>query len=342
MATTPLTSRVSIILPTYNRAGFLPQAFASIQAQTHQDWELIVVDDGSTDNTAELVERLATALPGRVKYRKQANQGAYGARNTGLDLVTGDYVAFYDSDDLWLPPYLEHCVRALSQHADLDWVYGACRTVNFSTSEVLAPTTFEVSGQPRPFRQLPAERRGDFHVLPAHGLVECALLHGLYCGLQNSVIRRRVFERERFLASDRNEAEDQVFVIRVIKAGFRLAYFEEVVVQYHVHESNSSGSATGRQTLDRQRRLLEPVARGFEALARLPTLTASERRALGRRLNRELFWHLGYSVFWQHGLRREALASYRRGLRAWPWSLRCWKTYLAALLRTRHESETVQ
>src|SRR4051812_27741752 len=91
---------VSVILPTYNRAKFLPQAFASIKAQTFTDWELVVVDDGSTDDTAAVVAEQTRGWPQSVRYVRQENRGAYGARNTGLDLVRGDAVAFFDSDDV--------------------------------------------------------------------------------------------------------------------------------------------------------------------------------------------------------------------------------------------------
>ena len=88
---------VSIILPTYNRAHFLPQAFASIRGQEFTNWELIIVDDGSTDDTAELVQQFRQDTPQPVRYVFQDNQGAYGARNTGLDHIAGEYVAFFDS-----------------------------------------------------------------------------------------------------------------------------------------------------------------------------------------------------------------------------------------------------
>ena len=74
--------RVSIILPTFNRARFLPEAFASIRRQHFLDWELIVVDDGSTDETDAVVRQSLHDVTQPVKYVKQENQGAYGARNT--------------------------------------------------------------------------------------------------------------------------------------------------------------------------------------------------------------------------------------------------------------------
>src|SRR5262245_12368939 len=92
---------VSIILPTYNRAKFLPGALDAIGSQRWTDWELIVVDDGSTDDTREMVAELTRNWEQPVRYVYQENQGAYGARNRGLDMARGDFLALYDSDDLW-------------------------------------------------------------------------------------------------------------------------------------------------------------------------------------------------------------------------------------------------
>jgi glycosyltransferase involved in cell wall biosynthesis len=116
---------VSIILPTYNRAHFLCEAFESIRSQQFRDWELIIVDDGSTDDTAELVASQARDLAQPVRYVVQPNHGPYGARNTGLDVARGRYLAFFDSDDLWLPHHLAHCVEVLDANTDVDWVFGA-------------------------------------------------------------------------------------------------------------------------------------------------------------------------------------------------------------------------
>src|SRR5207244_3503006 len=103
---------------TYNRARFLPQAFESIRAQTFTDWELIAIDDGSTDETAEVIGPLTASLSQPVRHDRQDNQGAYGARNAGLGMARGRYVAFYDSDDTWLPHHLADCVAALEAHPD--------------------------------------------------------------------------------------------------------------------------------------------------------------------------------------------------------------------------------
>src|SRR5262245_36376166 len=104
--------KVSILLPTYNRAAFLPQAFDAIRGQEFGDWELIVIDDGSSDATEQVVRERTAGWAQPVRYVRQENAGAYGARNTGLDLAGGKYVAFYDSDDLWLPHHLRDSVAA--------------------------------------------------------------------------------------------------------------------------------------------------------------------------------------------------------------------------------------
>lgn len=100
---------VSIIMPTFNRADTIKRAIRSVQAQTFTDWELIVVDDGSTDDTAARIE----GCDPRLKLIRQENQGTAGARNTGLRASAGSYIAFLDSDDEWLPHHLELCVSFL-------------------------------------------------------------------------------------------------------------------------------------------------------------------------------------------------------------------------------------
>jgi len=98
---------VSIITPAYNAQHLLPMTLQSVQQQTYTDWELLIVDDCSQDTTAEVVEQ-AHAIDSRVRLLKhQVNQGPAGARQTALDHARGRYIAFLDSDDLWLPRKLE-------------------------------------------------------------------------------------------------------------------------------------------------------------------------------------------------------------------------------------------
>ena len=104
----------SVIMPAYNRAAFIGAALHSVVAQTLGDWECIVVDDGSTDGTCAVVREMAAKEP-RIRLIEQANAGPGAARNKGAAAATGKYLAFLDSDDLWMPWALETYREALEK-----------------------------------------------------------------------------------------------------------------------------------------------------------------------------------------------------------------------------------
>lgn len=120
--------KVSVILCTYNRAAFLPRAISSVLRQTYADWELIIIDDGSTDSTRSVVRKLIQEEK-RFCYFYQKNKGLAGARNAGMRKATGDILTFLDSDDAYHPDHLRKRVRYLTLHADVDFLHGGMRLV---------------------------------------------------------------------------------------------------------------------------------------------------------------------------------------------------------------------
>lgn len=108
--------QVSVIIPTYNRATYVTRAVASVLSQTYRDFEIIVVDDGSSDSTQQVLG----PYEDRVRYVFQENAGPGAARNHGIRISTGAYLAFLDCDDLWMPSFLEKTVAALDAHAQVD------------------------------------------------------------------------------------------------------------------------------------------------------------------------------------------------------------------------------
>jgi len=113
--------KVSVIMPTYNRAYIIRDAIESALGQTYRDFELIVVDDGSSDNTREIVDQVAE---GRIRYVwHDRNRGYSAACNTGIAAATGQAIGFLDSDDLWQPGYLARQVAFLLRHPELDAVF---------------------------------------------------------------------------------------------------------------------------------------------------------------------------------------------------------------------------
>ena len=107
------TDLISVIIPTYNRAHLIKRSVESVLNQTYKNLELIIVDDGSTDNTKEIIDSINDK---RIIYVKQQNQGACAARNNGIDLAKGKYIAFQDSDDIWHLNKLEIQIQKLKEN----------------------------------------------------------------------------------------------------------------------------------------------------------------------------------------------------------------------------------
>jgi glycosyltransferase involved in cell wall biosynthesis len=116
--------KVSVVIPVYNQAQFIAEAIQSVLTQSFRDFEIIVIDDGSTDNTPEI----ASAFP--VRYFRQANQGVAAARNRGIALSLGKYIAFLDSDDIMLENALEKGVAVLDKYLGVSFSYGQAFMMN--------------------------------------------------------------------------------------------------------------------------------------------------------------------------------------------------------------------
>lgn len=119
---------VTVVTPTYNRVDYLPIAINSVLNQTYRNLELILVDDGSTDNTREVVEKYHQ--DSRFQYIYQENRGQAAARNVGLGIARGDFIALLDSDDIWDLNKVERQIEAFVQHPDVGVVYGDTRYID--------------------------------------------------------------------------------------------------------------------------------------------------------------------------------------------------------------------
>ncbi|WP_339750437.1 glycosyltransferase [uncultured Marinobacter sp.] len=136
---------ISVITPTYNRARFLPAAVASVLSQTFGDFELIIVDDGSEDNTPDVLKPFFADR--RVRYVYQENQGQSHARNLALKQATGDFIAFLDSDDVWAPDKLEKQLAVFRANSEVDIVHGDEAIINEQGSVVSLQNMRRYSGR---------------------------------------------------------------------------------------------------------------------------------------------------------------------------------------------------
>ncbi len=124
--------KISVVINTYNQRQFICKAIDSVLAQTLKPWEIIVVDDGSKDGSEELVRR---EVGEQVRYRYQANRGISNSRNTGIQMCTGDWIAFLDSDDYWMPEKLKLQAEAIHSNPNVTMV--VCHGVECSPDGVV-------------------------------------------------------------------------------------------------------------------------------------------------------------------------------------------------------------
>lgn len=129
---------VSIITPCYNGAKYISETIDSVIAQTYTEWEMIIVDDGSKDNSAQIISGYA-AKDSRIRLISQENAGSAAARNNGIRNASGQYIALLDADDLWLPEFLEKQI-AFMREKDAVCVCCSYMRIDENSAEIMRPT----------------------------------------------------------------------------------------------------------------------------------------------------------------------------------------------------------
>ena len=191
---------VSVIIPVYNGERYLDQTLDSVLRQDYQPIEIIVVDDGSTDRTAEIVRSYQTIL-----YIYQNNQGPSAARNTGITAAQGEFVAFLDADDMWTPQKLRLQVAYLTQHLEVGFVYAHRRMI---IEEGVEP--------PHWYREKDSP--------------------GLFAG--TLVARKKIFEKVGLFNPEYRFGENAEWLARAKDAGISLAILPETLLISRVHGQN--------------------------------------------------------------------------------------------------------
>jgi glycosyltransferase involved in cell wall biosynthesis len=118
----------SVVITTYNRASLLKRALESLISQTEKDWEGIIIDDGSTDDTYAVIQPYLERCP-NIRYSKQDNQGTVSAKNKGIYSSTGNFITFLDSDDEYSPDHLESRKLILKQNPKVEFLYGGVKVI---------------------------------------------------------------------------------------------------------------------------------------------------------------------------------------------------------------------
>lgn len=216
---------VSIILPTYNRAYCIGRAVESVLDQTYPAWELLVVDDGSTDNTEEVVAAYA-ASEKRVRYcRLVSNKGVSAARNEGIRQAHDDFIAFQDSDDVWYADKLEKQMRVFAENPGAGLVYCAMQGKRQDGTMIRVP---DASID----RQL---LKGNLYQL---------LLQRNVIGMPTAVIRRECVQKCGGFDENLSCLEDWELFLRIAKM-YEADYVDEALVDADFHDGGVSSHAGG-------------------------------------------------------------------------------------------------
>lgn len=238
---------ISVIIPNYNREALVNETIANLLAQTLPPHEIIVVDDGSTDKSIEVIRSFGD----KVKLIQQANQGPGAARNAGLRMATGEFIQFQDSDDLFCLNKLEAQARAM-QADQADIVFSPWVKLNFNGRRV--------SLEDRVLQQ---------KMPPANLSLPCWWMRGWSTVFQSLMFRRSFLGKAGFYRTDLMPSEDTEFFFRLLTSSPRVAFTDETLMLYRLHNVNKitqdEGTSRNRRAVDWAHCLLAMIERGVEA-----------------------------------------------------------------------------
>lgn len=289
-------SGISVIIPGYNNGAFIQETIQTVLDQTLRADEIIVIDDGSTDNTEQVVRSIRDE---RIQYHRQPNSGVSVARNNGLDRARGDYVSFLDADDRWRPTALETQYRLLQAAPDLICCFGNFIRFENDSGQVLADQfTFypELAG-------VPTVTAGDgVGVIIEKDAFRAIIPFSEFPAYTQTMMFRA--EQIREVRFDRRliRCQDADFVLRVMLRG-RAAFTREILAEVRRHGGNATRDV-GMMVLDQQR--------AIECVGADP-LVSAHRAAYQQRLTRARFDAAGALL--TRGRRAEAMAYWRAALR---------------------------
>ncbi len=241
---------VSVVIPVYNVAPFVAETLASVFSQTFSDFEVVVVNDGSPD-TKELEKEIAPYLK-RITYLSQKNQGTAAARNTAIRQARGEFIAFLDGDDIWMPDYLETQMKFLAAE-NYEMVYSDA--VLFGNANFTSKTFMEKS---------PSNGEADFISLVSG---KCNVITSGTVVAKKRILEAGLFDEE----LPKIGMEDFDLWLRLAKRGTKIGYQRNLLLKYRVRTNSLSGN-----NLERARRNIV----GLEIVKKKLDLTKEESEAI--------------------------------------------------------------
>jgi glycosyltransferase involved in cell wall biosynthesis len=322
MKTPPM---VSVIIPSYNREKLLGRAIDSVIGQIYQNWELIIVDDGSTDKTEELVSGY-TGKDSRIRYIKNIHpKGIGGARNYGVETAQGEYIAFLDSDDEWKEYHLRDTIEEFLKNPEVDWVYSDMEL--WKDDKVFAESFIRRTWHAK--KRFKTIKVNELLILDDNDLLDKALKYGFYTSLPTSVVRKKLFDVIRFTESrDLIGVEDLLLFLEAIVGGFRLAYMKEAHLKYYIHQENISLCNPAASIDDKLNVYKKLDVLYSSILPQKMPLTKRRKEIIKNNIADIYFWGMGYNCYLRSGDYHKAKEHFLKAIRLNPLNWKYWKTYL--------------
>lgn len=234
--------KISVIIPVYNGEAFVGQCIQSLAAQTYQDWEALVIDDGSTDRSLALCGELARA-DGRIRVFHQENKGVSAARNHGLDLAQGEYIFFLDSDDAIHPLLLEEMMRQVEEH-QVEMAFCGCAKLDDRQLEEALRGASPGDGRPQWTVWDGAESERQFH------MAQIIDLRGV-----SGLASRELVGQLRF-DEDSAHGEDTLFKYSLFRQRVKTAYSAQRWYYYRMHAQSITHCGSWEGEADRYNNII--------------------------------------------------------------------------------------
>jgi glycosyltransferase involved in cell wall biosynthesis len=323
--TTKNQPKVSIIVPVFNREKLVPRLISTVQNQTFKDWELLLIDDASTDGTVEVVKAAMLTDDRIVLSNNIHKKGPSGARNTGLDVASGKYIAYQDSDDEWFETHLEKMVHYLERSdGKIDLMSADPLRKYEETGEVFSYDKMAMDN-------VPHTCEGELFLINPAALFEKQLM-GRVITTQCLVGKAEVLKAVRWNET-LNAAVDIMYNLEVCNQNINVGHLSDYHAIYWAHKDNLTNVGGGHSP-ERMERVQRSFIRYWELVLETFTLTHNQQNYVETNLAKCLAWHLAYNSLEPQGKFKEARAYYLKAIKIKPGNFKYYKAFSKALIKS--------
>jgi glycosyltransferase involved in cell wall biosynthesis len=300
---------VSIIVPVYNREEKVLRAIRSIQQQSFADWELILIDDASTDSTKQVIEAEIVKDP-RLKLVDNINgKGPSGGRNTGLDYSTGKYIAYQDSDDEWAPHHLQTMVTYLEKYPnEIDLMSANPLRKNEGDGSVFNYDELDLEA-------LPSIKMDDGYLIKNDAIFDIQL-RGRAITTQCMIGKAKIMKSNRW-REELKAAVDIMHNLELAAKNINVCHIQDYHAIYWAHDDNLT-DVSGLHDAVRMERVNKSFARYWELVLESMSLNTSQLAYVKENLAKCYAWHLGYHAYEPQKKYNEALSCYLKAIKLMP------------------------